>query len=134
MPRKGEALGILGSNGIGKSSILKILSGNIQPNLGRFMNPPDWKEIILHFRGSGLQNFFTRIVEKELKSKIKPQYVDYIPRAVHGIVSDILRSKDQKGILDEMVRLLDIDNILDKDISVLSGGELQRFAICIVSI
>ena len=45
-------------------------------------SPPDWQEILTHFRGSELQNYFTRILEDDLKAVIKPQYVDHIPRAV----------------------------------------------------
>lgn len=134
MPRNGEVLGLVGSNGTGKSTALKILSGKLKPNLGRFQTPPDWNEILVHFRGSELQNYFTKILEDHLKAAIKPQYVDYIPKAVRGIVGDVLRSKDQKGILQDLVRELDMGNIMDKEIAVLSGGELQRFAICVVSI
>lgn len=36
MPRPGEVLGLVGTNGIGKSSALKILAGKLKPNLGRF--------------------------------------------------------------------------------------------------
>jgi ATP-binding cassette subfamily E protein 1 len=45
-------------------------------------SPPDWQEILTHFRGSELQNYFTRILEDDLKAVIKPQYVDHIPKAV----------------------------------------------------
>ncbi len=48
----------------------------------RAQTPPDWQEILTHFRGSELQNYFTRILEDDLKAVIKPQYVDHIPRAV----------------------------------------------------
>lgn len=45
-------------------------------------NPPDWQEILTHFRGSELQNYFQKILEDDLKAIIKPQYVDNIPKAV----------------------------------------------------
>ena len=48
----------------------------------RAQSPPDWQEILTYFRGSELQNYFTRILEDDLKAVIKPQYVDHIPRAV----------------------------------------------------
>ena len=56
MPRPGQVLGLVGTNGIGKSTALKILSGKLKPNLGRYDNPPDWEEILKHFRGSELQS------------------------------------------------------------------------------
>jgi translation initiation factor RLI1 len=43
----------------GKSTALKILSGKLKPNLGRYEggpNPsPEWAEILAYFRGSELQ-------------------------------------------------------------------------------
>lgn len=36
MPRPGQVLGLVGTNGIGKSTALKILAGKLKPNLGRF--------------------------------------------------------------------------------------------------
>lgn len=95
MPRPQQVLGLVGTNGIGKSTALKILAGKMKPNLGRFDNPPDWEEILIHFRGSELQNYFTKILEDTMKATIKPQYVDHIPRAVKGKVGDILKQKDE---------------------------------------
>lgn len=77
-PRRGEVLGLVGTNGIGKSTALKILAGKLKPNLGKYAGSPDWKEIIDYFRGSELQSFFTRLIEDNLKPVIKPQYVDQI--------------------------------------------------------
>lgn len=36
VPRPGQVLGLVGTNGIGKSTALKILAGKVKPNLGRF--------------------------------------------------------------------------------------------------
>ena len=66
----------------------------MKPNLGRYETPPDWEEILVHFRGSELQNYFTKILEDTLKATIKPQYVDHIPKAVKGKVGEILKAKD----------------------------------------
>ena len=35
-PRLGEVLGIVGVNGTGKSTALRILAGYLKPNLGRY--------------------------------------------------------------------------------------------------
>lgn len=47
-----------------------------------FQAPPDWQEILAYFRGSELQNYFTKILEDDLKAIVKPQYVDQIPKTV----------------------------------------------------
>ena len=70
-PRAGEVLGLVGSNGTGKSTALRILSGNMKPNLGNFETPPDWTEILKFFRGNELQNFFQKMIETNLKALIK---------------------------------------------------------------
>lgn len=62
MPRPGQVLGLVGTNGIGKSTALKILSGKLKPNLGRYDNPPDWEEILKYFRGSELQSEWNRTI------------------------------------------------------------------------
>lgn len=99
MPRPGQVLGLVGTNGIGKSTALKILAGKMKPNLGRYDTPPDWEEILVHFRGSELQNYFTKILEDTMKATIKPQYVDHIPRAVKGKVGEVLKAKDDVRIV-----------------------------------
>eukprot|EP00752_Nemacystus_decipiens_P014614 g13013.t1 len=108
MPRPGQVLGLVGTNGIGKSTALKILAGKLKPNLGRFESPPDWQEILQHFRGSELQNYFTRILEDNLKAIIKPQYVDHIPKAVKGKVGEIFTSKNQLGTMDSVLQESDV--------------------------
>src|SRR5579871_4092976 len=67
MPRPGQVLGLVGTNGIGKSTALRILSGKLKPNLGRFDDPPDWQAVLKHFRGSELQGYFTKVLEDNLQ-------------------------------------------------------------------
>lgn len=134
IPRPGEVLGLVGTNGIGKSTALKILAGKQKPNLGRFNNPPDWQEILLHFRGSELQNYFTKILEDDLKAIIKPQYVDQIPKAVKGSVQSILDRKNEMDNQEHICEQLDLSTVLDRNVDELSGGELQRFACAVVCI
>ncbi|KAG4073296.1 hypothetical protein HA402_008642 [Bradysia odoriphaga] len=134
IPRPGEVLGLVGQNGIGKSTALKILAGKQKPNLGRYSDPPDWTEILTYFRGSELQNYFTKILEDDLRALIKPQYVDQIPRAVKGTVRALLDKRDDRNNQDEICTMLDLMHIRDREIQALSGGELQRFAISMVCI
>lgn len=93
-PRPGQILGLVGINGIGKSTALQILGNKLKPNLGNYTNPPDWIEIIKYFKGSELQSFFTRMLEQNLVPVIKPQYVDNIPKKVSGKVGEIITKKD----------------------------------------
>jgi len=135
-PRPGQVLGLVGTNGIGKSTALKILAGKQKPNLGNYMSPPDWEDILAYFRGSELQNYFTKVLEDNIKAIIKPQYVDHIPKAVKGTVRPVIEGKDERGVRDELIRKdkLDIEKVLDREVINLSGGELQRFAICVAAI
>eukprot|EP00890_Picochlorum_soloecismus_P006700 jgi/Picsp_1/855/NSC_04343-R1_rnase l inhibitor-like protein len=132
MPRPGQVLGLVGSNGTGKSTALKILAGKLKPNLGRFDAQPDWAEILAYFRGSELQNYFTKVLEDNMKAIIKPQYVDHIPKAVRGNVLDVIKEKDERNVKESLMRDLDLLQVTDRNVENLSGGELQRFAICIV--
>ncbi len=134
VPRPGDVLGLVGTNGIGKSTALKILAGKQKPNLGQFASPPDWTEILAYFRGSELQNYFTKILEDDLKAVIKPQYVDQIPRAVKGSVQSLLDKKDEQKNQEKVCDSLDLHRVRDRQVEELSGGELQRFAIAMVCI
>mmetsp|Transcript_45967 Transcript_45967/g.33719 ORF Transcript_45967/g.33719 Transcript_45967/m.33719 type:complete len:240 (+) Transcript_45967:309-1028(+) len=138
MPRPGEVLGLVGSNGTGKSTALKILSGNLKPNLGRFQEgqAPDWKEILKFYRGSELQNFFTKMLENNLKAIIKIQYVDSVKKtkAAQGIAGKRLKIADKKDLFDHAVAQMDLGSILEREIGVLSGGELQRLVISLTCV
>lgn len=133
-PRPGQVLGLVGTNGIGKSTALKILAGKQKPNLGRYEDPPEWQEIIRYFRGSELQNYFTKMLEDDIKAIIKPQYVDNLPRAIKGPVQKVgellkLRMEKSQEDVKKYIKTLQLDHLLNREIGLLSGGELQRFAI-----
>jgi len=122
-------LGLLGQNGIGKSTVLRILSGEVTPNLGSYRSPPRWSQIIQHYRGSTLQTYFQRLSGGELKAVHKPQYIDKIPQVVKGKVRDLLEKVDERDKLRDLSEAFQLDVIWDRPINVLSGGELQRVAI-----
>jgi ATP-binding cassette subfamily E protein 1 len=128
-PSPGMVLGLLGQNGIGKTTTLKILSGDIKINLGDYQNPPNWNEIIQHFKGSILQDYFLNMSENKLRVSHKPQYVDKIPRAVSGKAGELLEKVDERGVVDKVAEQLELKQVWDRPIDVLSGGELQRLAV-----
>ncbi len=134
VPRLGDVLGLVGGNGIGKSTALKILAGKQKPNLGCYDNPPDWADILAYFRGSELQNYFAKMLEDNLRAVIKPQYVDQIQKAVKGSVQSMLDKRDELKNQEEVCESLELLRIRGRQVEDLSGGELQRFAIAMVCI
>ena len=74
-------------------------------------------EIIKYFRGSELQNYFTKILEDDIKAIIKPQYVDHIPKAVRGKVLEILKAKDERDEVQSSVDILDLHPVLERDVA-----------------
>ncbi|MFW9970328.1 MAG: ribosome biogenesis/translation initiation ATPase RLI [Candidatus Odinarchaeota archaeon] len=130
IPKKGKVLGIIGQNGIGKSTLLKLLSNELKINFGKFgKQTPDWNEIIDHFKGSELHQYFIELKNNKAKIVHKPQNITFIPKFVSGNVVDILSKNDELKQLDLVTETLNLSEILDRDIAVLSGGELQRVAI-----
>jgi len=130
-PSKESVVGILGPNGMGKSTAFKILNGSITPNLGDFEADEVWWEDVIESLPRGeLRDFLLDVSKSNVKVALKPQYVDNIPKAVKGKVGTLLESVDERGIYEEMVVKLGLGNLLDRDLTQLSGGELQRVAIC----
>jgi ATP-binding cassette subfamily E protein 1 len=128
-PTEGEVLGILGPNGIGKTTAIRILSGQEVPNLGRWDEKPTWEKVLDNFSGTELGLHLGKIGKGELRSSFKPQYVDKIPKMYKGKARDLLAKNDDMGKMDDVASELGIDNILNHDVGKLSGGELQRLAI-----
>jgi ATP-binding cassette subfamily E protein 1 len=127
VPTVGKVTGILGPNGIGKSTAINILSGTLKPNLGR--GRIGWEEILEYYAGTALADYLRGVSEGKVKTSQKPQYVDMIPRKFKGKVSQLLSKTDERGVLKELVSRLDIADITDRKIDELSGGELQRVAL-----
>ena len=131
-PKKGTVIGLLGRNGMGKSTIINILSGNIRPNLGKYDNNQlAWDDILDNFRGTELKSHFEKIASGTLRVSIKPQLVYLIPKTFKGTARELLKKYDERHVFDTLVNDLGLTNILDKSVSQLSGGELQRLAVAV---
>lgn len=133
-PLFGSVTGIIGVNGIGKSTAIKILAGVIKPNFGKFDEKIENEEIyfsklISYFKGTEAQGFFEKVRRGTVKTAYKPQQVELIPSTVKGKVVDLLKKVDERKMLDGVADSLQIRNILDSEIVDISGGELQRVAI-----
>ncbi|MGY8702501.1 MAG: ribosome biogenesis/translation initiation ATPase RLI, partial [Candidatus Poseidoniales archaeon] len=130
-PSKDQVVGILGPNGMGKSTAINILSGQIIPNLGEWDSDDCyWEEVIESLPRGELRDFLTMISEAGAVVAVKPQYVDKLPNMVEGEVGDLLRGVNERELLEEMTVKLGIDHLLNRKLTQLSGGELQRVAIC----
>jgi ATP-binding cassette subfamily E protein 1 len=128
-PRAGHVVGLLGPNGIGKTTTISILSGELTPNLGAFENPPAWADVLGQFAGTELHDFLERVSTGSLKAAMKPQYVDKLPRVAKGKVRALLERVDERGALGQVAEALDLTPVLDREVEALSGGELQRVAV-----
>jgi ATP-binding cassette subfamily E protein 1 len=130
IPRKNQVLGLLGANGVGKTTAIRILAGEISPNLGEYDSDIE-HDISTYFRGSELQNYFEKLKNNELQVVMKPQQITKIPSVVSGTVQEIIEKSDQRKTAKELITELEMETALSKDIETLSGGELQRLALIV---
>jgi len=128
-PQEGQVTGILGPNGIGKTTAVRILADELAPNLGRAGDDPNWEAVLEAYRGTALQDYLEAMREGEVTVARKPQYVDRIPDQFNGTTRDLLERTDERGVLPELVDRLGIGPVVDQPIDTLSGGELQRVAL-----
>ena len=126
VPIPNQVVGLVGQNGTGKSTALKALAGDLNPNLGGD-EAATMEQLSKYFAGSELQAYFSDIENK--KMAYKPQYVDQFPRAFRGTVKSLLEKADERKILDKLVKEFGLENCISTKISEVSGGELQKAAI-----
>ncbi|MGC9122838.1 MAG: ribosome biogenesis/translation initiation ATPase RLI [Thermoplasmata archaeon] len=125
---KGVPIGIIGQNGLGKTTAINILSGIIIPNFGAYDKKGDKDKVLEYFKGTIYYDYFKNLYNGKLKVALKPQYVDSIPRIYSGKVKDLI-NRIESSKKDEIIERFKIQNLFERDIRVLSGGELQWLAI-----
>lgn len=137
MPKKDMVTALVGPNGVGKSTLMNILSGNLKPNSGIVgrkagdgtNNADNWQLIKERFKGTEVQDYLDMLSESRIRASYKPQHVDLIPKMYKGTVKETLAKMGDAKKVKVVVEQLDIGEMLGKKISDLSGGELQLFAI-----
>ena len=130
-PKKGEVVGLLGRNGMGKSTVVNILSGNLKPNLGNYSEPSEWDDVLKFYKGTELKSHFEEIKNGNIRASIKPQQVHNVVNAFDGTGKELLEKYDERGVSGELIKKLGLTNSVDQNLNELSGGELQRLAVAV---
>ena len=128
-PKPGLVTGLLGPNGIGKTTAINILAGELVPNIGNLDAKPAWEPVLEKFAGTELHEYLTKLVAGEISPALKPQYVDQLPKHFSGKVYQLLGRLSESDQLEEIINNLGLRHTLDQNLTELSGGELQRLAI-----
>ncbi|QKQ99884.1 ribosome biogenesis/translation initiation ATPase RLI [Metallosphaera tengchongensis] len=124
--KSGYIIGLLGKNGAGKTTVLRIFSGEIIPNFGILDSQPSIDFVLKQLKGKELYSYFYNLYNKKIKVVHKIQYIEYTSRLLKGEVGELLKKVDERNKLDEIKELLYMEKIWNKDVRVLSGGELQK--------
>jgi ATP-binding cassette subfamily E protein 1 len=105
--KRGEVIGIMGPNGVGKTTFIKLLAGLEKPDKGAVPS---------------LSGF---------SISYKPQYISAQYKGpVHSLLLSIAGERyETDGFKNEIVRPLNLEDFLERDVRDLSGGELQRVAV-----
>jgi ATP-binding cassette subfamily E protein 1 len=127
IPRGGRVTGILGPNGIGKTTIINILTGEAKPNFGG--DNVSEKEILDYYSGTDVHDYLKSVYDSKLRTASKPQHVDLIPHTYTGKVADLIEKADERSIRSTLFDQLELKSVEQREIRHLSGGELQRLAI-----
>ncbi len=134
-PKIGHVLGLLGRNGIGKSTAIEILAGKIKVDVSAF-------------KGTELQKYFDNLFGKlgtslaicrsstqllqQKKVAYKPQNLSSL--AVDVKVMELLKKRGKVEEIKKLAKELNVSGVLENKMNKLSGGELQRIAILAASL
>jgi len=136
----GKVSGLCGPNGIGKTTVLEIVAGNLKPNFGRSELTQDqlnWKTIASQVRETEMRNHFKALRRDERQVAYKQQVLQILFEKYSGAtVQQLLKEQNEvsERFFKKIQRSLDIEVIRDRTLDQCSGGELQRFAIASVLI
>ena len=119
---KGEILGMLGPNGVGKSTIFNLITGLIKPDYGSII-----------IEGENVLNY--PISERTTKFKIGyvPQYGGYfhdltLMENLKAVSEILIKNKNDRNFkIEELVSKFELDPILNVQAKFLSGGQKKNW-------
>ncbi len=127
IPKEKSVVGMLGRNGIGKSTAVKILAGKDKINLG--VDASD-DEVRAFFKGNEMLRYFDNLNDKKIA--YKPQNLSAL--SVDVVVEDLLNERGNNKKIKELAERLGVSHVLPNKLNKLSGGELQKVAIIAASL
>ncbi|MBI5047265.1 ribosome biogenesis/translation initiation ATPase RLI [Candidatus Micrarchaeota archaeon] len=145
LPTDGGAVSLVGKNGIGKSTAIKLLTRQIKPNFAELEKALTDDQILLRLPIDTRRYFAKSKKEQKDKStsgeptgegsfkvSLKPQHIDRVRDVFDGTVFELLStSSPNNEKLVQIAARFKLQNIIKRKISQLSGGELQKVAIAV---
>lgn len=105
----GETLGVIGKNGVGKSTLLRVLAGIVNPNTGRMIIHRPGLRISLISLGAG--------------------FVPFLSGRENAILSGMMLGATKKEILsrmDDIIAFSELDGFFDEPVNTYSTGMRAR--------
>ncbi|MGG5572913.1 energy-coupling factor ABC transporter ATP-binding protein [Vibrio diazotrophicus] len=115
-----DAIYLKGDNGVGKTTLLKILAGLQKPSTGSVSNSLPWWQRVVHSAARHQVIYLHQT----------PYLFDatVYQNVLYGIKFSALSAKEKRSTVINALRMVGLETLADEHISVLSGGEKQRVA------
>ena len=127
---QGEVLGLLGDNGAGKSTLMKILTGFIQPSVGKlfFAGEPIQFRSVGHARSLGVEAVYQDLALVDQLNVYRNMFLQR--ELVRGGPFGVLDDREMRRRAIEMLERMKVNvPSVDVDVAKLSGGQRQAIAI-----
>ena len=123
---EGQIFGMLGPNGVGKSTIFNIITGLIKPNAGK-----------IKISNESVNDYPVYLRTKKFKVGFVPQYGGYFNdltlhnnlKAISEIVISDKNSRNER--INFLISKFELDNLKDIKAKFLSGGQKKKTSYCI---